>query len=340
MGYGPAWRNPVLVVGIALIVFPFLVTNKTLAIQILIWGLFALSYNVLLGSAGLLSFGHATFFGIGAYASGLIMKHLWPSLWAGIAAAMVSAAAVAFVIGLLAVGKRGVTFTMLTVAFCQMIFFIFFSPLAWLTGGDDGLRGVPTPPLKVPGLFEMSIVSVRYPYNFYFFALVLVMISIYMLWRLDLSPFGDALRAIRESEERARALGYNTRALQLQAFVISGTIAGLAGALNTLYLAFVPVNSLSFDTSGIVVMMTVLGGKGTFVGPFLGATVYWVMANYLSLVTEYWPFVVGIVFMLTVLFFPSGLAGLLTSVTRRVRVAEPSISTASAARVEMPKGES
>jgi len=318
MGILQLFRNPVLGLGAVFFIFPFVSPNKALGIQILIWGLFALSYNLLLGYAGLLSFAHATFFGIGALAGALLMKHWAPTLPGGLLFSVAAAAVAAFTVGWLSLRQRGVTFTMLTLAFSQMVYFIGFSPLSWLTGGDNGLRGVPAPSLRLPGLGELALNSVRYPYRFYFFCLLLTLLSMYVLWRLIRSPFGDALRAVRESEERARAVGYNTRAIQLVAFTLSGMLAGLSGILYALYLGYVPINALHLNTSGTVLMMTILGGKGTFIGPFLGAAVYWVLADYVSRVTEYWPLALGLLFILTIYFFPNGLSGLFSRLLARI----------------------
>lgn len=288
---------------------PLILTNKSMAIQIIIWGILGLSYNLLLGYTGLLSFSHSSFFGIGSYAAALFMKHVTSSLTAAFVVGAVASVAAAVLIGWLSLRRRGVTSTMLTLAFCQMIYFLAFQVFDEYTGGDDGLSGVPTPPIKIPGVGSIPLISVRYPINFYYFSFVVFALSLVAMWRIVHSPFGYSLIAVRESEERARALGYDTTKIQIAAFALAGGFAGVAGVLNALYLAYVPIVSLHLQTSGSVLMMTILGGRESFFGPLFGAGLYWAVAETLSRVTEYWPLVVGGVFMLTVLFFPNGLAG-------------------------------
>jgi branched-chain amino acid transport system permease protein len=297
----------------ALVLLPFVNPSKPLSIQILIWGALAISYNLLLGYTGLLSFGHAIFFGLGAYGSGLYLKHLHGGLWTGLLAGTALAMAGAVVVGWFCLRRRGVYFGMLTLAFGQMFYFVAFQADR-ITGGDDGLQGVPTPGLSIPGMKEaLSLISIRHPYHFYFFCLAVVVAVLLMQEVLVRSPFGRALQAIRESEERSLAVGYNTMAVQWLAFVISGAIAGLAGALNTLYLGFASIDSLSLETSGMVLIMTVLGGKGFLVGPFLGAGLVLGMQDLLSAYTDSWQLVVGAVFVGVVLLAPAGVVGAIAS---------------------------
>ncbi len=291
-----------------LVILPFINPSKTLSIQILIWGLLAVSYNLLLGYTGLLSFGHSVFFGLGSYAAGLYLKEAGSGLWGGLAAGIVVAALGAAVVGWFCLRRRGVYFAMLTLAFCQMAYFLGFQ-LDFITGGDDGLQGVPTPDLVIPGLGSIPLLSIRHPENFYFFCLALVAVSLFLQELLVRSPFGRGLQAIRESEERSRAVGYDSGGLQWLAFVFSGGLAGLAGTMNTLYLGFVPLESLSLATSGTILMMTILGGKGVLVGPFIGAGLFLALQDYLAVYTESWPLIVGAIFVGFVLALPSGLGG-------------------------------
>lgn len=301
-------RVPILALIGALALLPFVIPSKTMAIQILIWGLFAVSYNTLLGYTGLLSFGHAIFFGLGSYATGLMLAKVAPDmLWGALALSVAVPALAAVPVGWLSLRRRGVYFSMLTLAFGQMIYFLGFQ-WASLTGGDDGLRGVHTPPVRLAGM-EIPIVSVKHPYAFYYFTLVFVVLSVLALSRMVESPFGRALQAIRESEERAKAVGYDTNRVTLLAFIFAGAAAGLAGGLNALYLGFVPLESLAQTTGGIVLMMTVMGGKGNFVGPFVGSAIYWFMEDTLARLTESWPLVLGAIFVLVVIFLPKGVTG-------------------------------
>ncbi len=306
----------------ALAVLPLVNPSKALSIQILIWGLLAISYNLLLGYTGLLSFGHAIFFGLGCYGSGLYLKHLHGGLWGGLLAGVLLAVAGANVIGWFSLRRRGVYFGMLTLAFGQMVYFLAFQ-LDAITGGDDGLQGVPTPPLAVPGLRAISLVSIRHPYTFYFFCLALVVAVLLFEELLVRSPFGRALQAIRESEERSLAVGYDTKKVQWLAFVIAGGIAGLAGGLNTLNLGFASIDSLSLETSGTVLVMTILGGKGMLVGPFVGAGLVLALQDLLSAYTDSWQLVVGAVFVAVVLALPAGIVGGLADLAARLSGRRP-----------------
>ncbi|OLD38975.1 MAG: hypothetical protein AUI57_05055 [Candidatus Rokubacteria bacterium 13_1_40CM_2_68_8] len=289
-------------------VFPFLVPYQSLATQVLIFGLFALGFNLLYGYTGLLSFGHAAYYGLGAYGTGvalakLKLTSLWVALGLGFGAAMVGGA----LVGFFCLRRRGIYFAMLTLAFAQMLYFIAFHA-SDLTGGDDGLRGIPLHPLALPGVS----VSLRHPLAFYFFAYVLVVLAVAALKRILDSPFGAVLQAIRENSDRAVACGYDINRIKLLSFVFSASFAGLAGALDALRLTVVPVDSLYYTTSAQVVIMTLLGGAGTFFGPFVGAAAYLVLADRLSIFFEFWPLVIGVIFMAFVLFLPRGIWGTLT----------------------------
>lgn len=305
--------TPLLLLVATLLVLPAVNPSNPLSIQILIWGLLAISYNLLLGYTGLLSFGHAIFFGVGAYASGLYLKHAQGGVSAGVGVGIAAAAVTSVVVGWFCLRRRGVYFAMLTLAFGQMVYFMAYQ-LDHITGGDDGLQGVPTPGLDVPGLSEpFSIISILHPYHFYFFCLALVIAVLAANELLVRSPFGRALQAIRESEDRSLAVGYDTMKVQWLAFVFSGAIAGLAGALNTLNLGFASIDSLSLETSGIVLVMTILGGKGVLVGPFLGAGVVLALQDLLSAYTDSWQLALGAIFVAMVVLVPSGIAGGLVS---------------------------
>jgi len=219
------------------------------------------------------------------------------------------------VAGFFCLRRRGIYFAMLTLAFAQLLYFIAFHLADW-TGGDDGLRGIPLLPLGLPGLS----VSIRSPFAFYCFAFVLVILAVAALKRILDSPFGAVLQAIRENPERAAACGYDVNRIKLLSFVFSAFFAGLAGALESLRLTVVPVESLYWSTSGQVVIMTLLGGAGTFFGPFVGAATLLVLEERLSRLIEWWPIVVGAVFVTFVLFLPKGIWGtLLARITPQAR---------------------
>jgi len=300
-------RHQVAAFGVFFAVFPFLMPYKSLASQVLIFGLFALGFNLLYGYTGLLSFGHAAYYGLGAYGTGLTLAKLKvSSLWLGLAAGPLLAVVGAAVIGFFCLRRRGIYFAMLTLAFAQLLYFVAFH-LADVTGGDDGLRGIPLLPINIFGWkidLENSLV-------FYYFSFVIVWLAVAGLRRILDSPFGTVLQAIRENGDRASACGYDVNRVKHLSFVFSAFFAGLAGALDAMRLAVVPVESLYWVTSGQVVIMTLLGGAGTFFGPFVGAGTYLVLGDRLAVFTERWPLVIGLIFMAFVLFLPKGIWGTL-----------------------------
>lgn len=289
-------------------VFPFLVPYQALATQVLIFGLFALGFNLLYGYTGLLSFGHAAYYGLGAYGTGIALARLHvTSLWSAVVAGLLLAGLGGAVIGFFCLRRRGIYFAMLTLAFAQLLYFVGFH-LASVTGGDDGLRGIPQLRLGLPGI----TVALDSPSRFYYFCFVLVGLAVAVLKRILDSPFGAVLQAIRENSDRAVACGYDINRAKLLSFTFSAMFAGLAGSLDALRLTVVPIESLYWTTSGQVVMMTLLGGAGTFFGPFVGAATYLVLEDRLSVFTESWPLVIGAIFSAFVLFLPRGIWGTLT----------------------------
>lgn len=318
-------RWPVLGLGLALVLLYMLMPEKGLATQILVFGLYATSFNLLLGYAGLLSFGHSTYLGVGAYTTGLLLRnfqvHVLVAMLGGVAAATLFAT----VLGWFCLRRRQVYFSMLTLAFNQMVFFIFFQARD-ITGGDDGLRNIPIPSLDVPFVGSLSLEGLRYPANRYFFVLVFVLLSLLAIQRIIDSPFGRVLQSIRESEERAKALGYDTNRILWLAFVFSGAFGGLAGALWALLAGFVAMETLNWLWAGDAVLMTIVGGAGTFVGPFVGAAIYQSLREYVSrnealLFGMGWQFYTGAIFVGCVLFFPQGVWGTLKQrFQRRARV--------------------
>ncbi|HSL47907.1 MAG TPA: branched-chain amino acid ABC transporter permease [Candidatus Deferrimicrobiaceae bacterium] len=300
--------HPVLAFWAFFALFPFIVPNRTMATQVLIFGLLAMGFNLLYGYTGLLSFGHAAYYGLGAYGAGIALAKLHVgSLWLGLAAGLGLAGLGGVVIGFFCLRRRGIYFAMLTLAFAQLLYFIAFHLADW-TGGDDGLRGIPQLTLGL-GPWQYSIETTL---GFYYFAYVLVGLAVVALKRILDSPFGAVLRAIRENTSRAVACGYDVNRVKHLSFVFSACFAGLAGSLDALRLTVVPVESLFWTTSGQTVMMTLLGGAGTFFGPFVGAATFLVLEERLSLVLEAWPIVLGAIFSAFVLFLPKGIWGTLT----------------------------
>ncbi len=284
------------------ILFPHVAPYTALASEILIFALFAMAFDLMLGYAGMLSFGHAAFFGLGAYSTGIILKNLYPSVPLALLGGVVLSSLAGFIIGILTIRRRGIYFTMVTLAFAQLFYFIAFK---WtrLTGGDDGLQGVPRPWLG-PLNLQSQIV-------FYYFLLFSVTLCAMILLRVVNSPFGKTLQAQRENRNRAMSIGYDVDKFKLIAFVLSAFFSGLAGGFYALLLNFVPLGSLHWTTSGEVVMMTITGGMGTLFGPVLGAVGVILLRDIISNFTESWSFIMGLLFMATVLGFRSGLIGIL-----------------------------
>ena len=295
-----ATRHRVLLAAAFLLVFPLLMPFKAIAVNILIYGLFALGFNMLYGTLGLLSFGHAALFGGGAYACGIAMVHGgWP-WWAGVAAAVLSGGALAAVMGGLATRTRGIYFAMVTLALSQCVYYAAYQATG-LTGGENGLRGV--------NLQRIGPLDFLDPTTRCYVVAAFVILALFVLSRILASPFGAAMEALRENEARARACGFDVRMTRWLAFVLSGGFCGLAGAMQALHLGIVPIESLGYQTSGTVVMMALLGGMGTFFGPFIGAAAFLLLENLVSLYTVHWQLVVGTAFIACVLFFPRGIWG-------------------------------
>jgi branched-chain amino acid transport system permease protein len=314
-----AERHRVLLAGLFLLVFPLILPFHALAVVILTYGLYALGFNLLFGYLGLLSFGHAALFGGGAYLCGMALVHLgWP-WWLGVIGGTVGGMIIALVMGAIAIRTRGIYFAMVTLALAQCVYYLFYQAVD-LTGGENGLR---LPSLAALNLFGLKLSFVD-PLTRYYVVAAFVFLSLFVLSRILASPFGAVIEAIRENEARAVACGYDVTRSRLLAFVLSGGFCGLAGALQALHLAIVPVETLSIETSGLAVMMCLLGGMGTFFGPFVGAAVFLYLEDIVTTLTRHWMAVVGIIFMLFVLFFPRGIWGtVLHSLRRSAAMAVP-----------------
>ncbi|SFL49567.1 branched-chain amino acid ABC transporter permease [Geodermatophilus ruber] len=310
-GAAPArwtWGQLGLLVVLAVVVL-FTVPNPSLAIGMLIYGLWAAGLNLLVGYGGLVSFGHALPFAWGGYAAGLTLLHVSSSAWLALLVAVVSMAVLSALVGAVCLRRTEVYFSMLTLAFAQLGFFI---ALQWddLTGGDDGLAGIPVPTLWLPGT-TVELNALRDPLTFFVVTAVLVLVVFAGLILYTESPMGRVLQAIRESEERARGCGYSTRLVQLATFVVAGAVAGLAGGLFAMLNNFVGLQPY-WLLSGVVLIMVILGGRSSLFGPFLGAVVYLLLESTLSRYFASWQLIVGAIFVICVLAFPQGLWGLLT----------------------------
>jgi len=268
-----------------------------LASHVLTWSLFAMSFNMLWGITGMLSFGQALYYGLGAYFVGLMVNYLG-STWylPAIGIGMLSVAGLSFLLGLLVIRVGGVYFTMLTLAFGQLAWQITFK---WydFTGGDDGIQGI-TP----PGFLENRVV-------YYYFLLVLVLFSIWILKRIAYSPFGLVLRCIQQNPDRVRFLGRRVRRNQLRIYIISSLFAALAGSLMAGVDNSIHTDMFYWTTSGEVILMSVLGGINQFFGPFVGAVVLLLIEDFVGAYTQYWSLIIGIIILVMVLVFPKGLVG-------------------------------
>jgi branched-chain amino acid transport system permease protein len=280
---------------------------EALGTRVLVLGLGAMSLNFLLGFTGVLSFGHAAYFGLGAYGAGLTLKLLAPSTPLAIALGMLLGIVAGAALGALIARRRGVYFAMVTIAFGQVFYFIAFRWNA-LTGGDDGLRGFSRQPIDF-GFFRLDILNDLTA--FYYFVLVCFAGALAIMAFLLRSPFGRTLLAIRENERRARFLGIPVEQHIWLSFVISCAFMSMAGTLYALLNNFADPKGLHYTQSGDFVIMAVLGGMRSFWGPLLGAAVFVVLQDYLSSVTTNWQSLIGLMFVVVVLFFPRGLLGFL-----------------------------
>ena len=291
-----------------LLVFPLIMPYEALAVNILIFGLYAVGFNLLFGYTGLLSFGHAAFLGTGSYLTGISMVHYGVTWWLAIVIGVAASALAGLVIGYLAIRTRGIYFSMVTLALAQIVYYAFYKAES-LTGGENGLRGIKLDLIELPGI-TLSFLN---PVTKYYVILVFVAAALWFVSRVLNSPFGAVIEAIRENEKRTAACGYDVARAKLLVFVISAAICGLAGALRALHLSIVPIDSLHYLQSGQAVMMCLLGGMGTFFGPFVGAAVFLYLEDIVTTLTKHWMAVVGAVFMIFVLFFPKGIWGTLVA---------------------------
>lgn len=306
-----------------LLLLPWVLPFKSLSSEILIYSLGAVSFNILLGYTGLLSFGQAAFFGSGAYLTGLFLIHLgWHPALILILSGVIGAIFAA-VIGFLSIQQVGIYFVMLTLAFNQLAFFLAYQ---WktVTGGDDGLMNVPRPDFSLWPGFKISLQS---NLEFFLFVWVIFIGSFILIRRIIYSPFGRILLAIRDNPNRARAVGYNITLYKLVAFTISGFFTGLAGGLFALFMKMVPLTAIDLQTSTDFIIMTLLGGTGSLYGPVIGALVTKVASEILSELWARWLFILGVIFVGFVLFMRGGIWGLLLAIRNKSksgRVEEPS----------------
>jgi branched-chain amino acid transport system permease protein len=273
-----------------------------LVTKVLIFAIFAMSLNLVLGYGGLPSLGHAAYFGVGAYTVGLLALRVTANFWIDLGAALTASALTAALFGLLALRARGSYLLMITLALAQVLWGIAFG---WrgLTGGDDGLPGIPRPAAGLPWSFADGG-------RFYYLVLVVFGLTVAALAVIVHSPFGRALVGIRESERRMAVLGYDTWLHKYLAFVLAGLLAGVAGGLFAYYNGFVSPAYLSIVVSAMALIMVILGGAGTLLGPVAGSAVIVFLENVVSAYTQRWLLALGVIYVAVTLFAPSGLMGL------------------------------
>ncbi|ELZ84178.1 branched-chain amino acid ABC transporter permease [Haloferax larsenii] len=315
------------------VISDFVQGYQSLATLILIWGIFAIGFDLLLGYTGLLSFGHAAFWGGAAYASGIVAKNVSGDPIVMVVSGTLFAVLLAWVLGFLSLRRGGIYFAILTLAFAQMMYFMAASPLAFLTNGENGLTGV-----EVGSLFGMIHLEADIPAFggmllgtwLYAFVGLFFVGAVAVAYRILNSPYGMVFRAIRENEQRAEFVGLNVWRYKLMAFIISGAFAGVAGSLFTIHGSYVPLQSLFWTESGDIVVMTVLGGAGSMFGPVLGVGLYLYVENIVSTIQAltipftdivlikdfgfYWHLLLGAIFLVVVWVVPDGLWGILSRI--------------------------
>ncbi|HEX9647008.1 MAG TPA: branched-chain amino acid ABC transporter ATP-binding protein/permease [Alphaproteobacteria bacterium] len=331
-------RHPILVLAAALVGLPHLVPalglTTSVATEIALFALVGLGFNLLLGYSGLVSFGHGAFFGLAAYAAALLQIHVLPgALLVPLAAAVLFSALLGLVIGFLVLRRRGVYFSLLTLAFTAMFFYVVYRWTSF-TGGENGLGGIARPDLWGIDIDDQT--------TFYYLVAAIVLLVAWLIWRVVQSPFGCALQAIRDNEQRASFVGYPVRRYKLIAFVLSASILGLAGSLFAFLKYFVSADLVHVMFSGEILAMSIIGGMGAFLGPALGAGFFILFREILSDYTSAWQFYFGLLFMAFILFSPKGLVGLgtrlLAPLTRHeVRAAAMAARAVPEMRAEIPR---
>ncbi|HUJ98067.1 MAG TPA: branched-chain amino acid ABC transporter ATP-binding protein/permease [Stellaceae bacterium] len=309
-------RRPLLVEGLTalgLVAAPFVLPPLGFAPdtvnQAVVWGLFGIGFDLLFGYTGLLSFGQSAFYGTGGFvAAYLLTKAIVSSVILGLVIGMIAAAATGYLVGLIALRRTGIYFAMITVAIAETFFFLENSPLSAWTGGENGIPGVPAPSFDLFGLHY----RVGTGWSMYGFLAICYFIGIVVALRIVRSPVGAILRAIRENPSRAAAVGHSVHGYKLTAFIIAAAYAGLAGGLLGVLQAFMPPEAFTFDTSGQLVMQTVIGGSGTLFGPLFGALVWLSLRDFLQAALNLgaaWKLALGLIFVLLVCFLRRGLIG-------------------------------
>lgn len=308
---------------VAVLLMPVFMQSGSLASEVLIFGLAAMGCNLLLGFTGLLSFGQGIFFGLGSYTIALTLTR-WPlPMPLALTLAVVAGALGAAIVGWVAIRQKGTYFVMLTLAFAQMFYFVAYTATG-ITGGDNGLLDIPRPSLSVFGQVIWPLVT---PWQFYGFVAFIFMAAFWLLLKVSRSTFGRTLLAVRDNEERAGAIGYNLKLLKLQAFVISGAVTGLAGALHAMMTGIAPLSNAEFHTSEMILVMTVIGGTGNLFASVLGSAFYLLLGDWLSTLWPRWLLLLGLVLIAISLWMQRGIWGLGEKLWGLVRSKQRSVNS-------------
>jgi len=296
--------GPYIITGLLFVILPLLVPLylQSMLSKVLIFAIFALSLNLIWGYTGLMSLGHAAYFGMGAYTSAILVTHYGiENFWISSACSILMAGLLAAVFGIIALRVSGLYFLLVTLALGQLVYYV---AVAWepMTGGMNGIIGIPRPDLGIPGFTWNAT-------YFYFFVLLALIICFFLLYRMVKSPFGHALQGIRESETRMRVLGYNTWLYKYIAFIVGGLFAGVAGVLFSYFLGVVGPGQASVTTSTIVLLIVIIGSTRVFWGPVIGAVVVVLLEYFASLYAPArWPLILGGVFVISVMFLRGGIS--------------------------------
>jgi branched-chain amino acid transport system permease protein len=310
-------RSLMIAVVAALLTVPFVphLIYPVFVMKVMCFALFACAYNLLLGHTGIVSFGHAAFFGTAAYVTGYAMRELGLPPEIGIAAGVIGSAALGAAIGVLAIRRQGIYLAMITLALAQLVYFVFLQ--AEFTGAEDGMQQIPRGVL-------FGLINLGSDFNLFYVVMAFVGAGLWLVYRIVNSPFGEVLRAIREHEPRARSLGYAIEKYKILAFALSAGLSGLAGSLKCIVFQLAALTDAHWHMSGEVILMTLLGGMSTVFGPAIGAILVSALHHYFDALGAWVTIVIGLIFILCVLVFRRGVAGQLHHMLQERRPTAPS----------------
>ena len=302
------WRGsyPIILLGAVFVVMPFVLPYTALATEIMLFALAAVAFDLCVGYTGVMMFCQASFFGMGAYATGLTLVHLTDNILLAMLFGVAVSTALAALIGFMISIRSGSYSVLLSLAFNELIYFIAYQWTS-LTGGDDGLTGIRRPDFHLGG-FTIDLQSSD---SYYYFAFIFFILSVWIIRRITLSPLGKIFLCIRENNERAQAIGLNIRLYKTLAVMIGGFFMGLAGSLYSMYIQFAHIHNVHFETSGNIVMMVLIGGIGTLFGPIVGAVMIVTASDLASSIWDRWMLIMGVLFIFFVLFARGGIWSLL-----------------------------